>query len=252
MNLDYDRGGEGPRLLVLLHGLGATREVWQPLLTDAKRHWQGSWIAPDLRGHGRSAHAQSYALGQHAADVSELVTESGQWNEIVLLGHSMGGAIALAMASGWFGLTPTHVFGLGIKVAWTPDDLAQLVKLASGPARLFETQQEAVERYLKVSGLKGLVAADSAVAMAGVHRSEQGFRLAADPVTALVGAPPMRALLAAAQGNVRLARGEKDGMVSLDQLAEFDAAAVDIAGAGHNAMVEAPERVWQWVEERLA
>ena len=44
----------------------------------------------------------------------------------------------------------------------------------------------------------------------------------------------------------RLARGEADGMVSLEQLRAFDAGAVDIAGAGHNAMLEAPGAVWDW------
>ena len=121
MKLDTDRGGDGPRLLVLLHGLGATRHVWRPMLAGGR--WGGSWLVPDLRGHGASPHATNYGLGQHAADVTELVQSAGAWEEIVILGHSMGGAIALALASGWFGIQPSRVFGLGIKVAWSDDEL---------------------------------------------------------------------------------------------------------------------------------
>jgi pimeloyl-ACP methyl ester carboxylesterase len=110
MTLEHDRGGNGDRLLVLLHGLGATRDVWRPMI-EANR-WDESWIAPDLRGHGASSHADNYSLGCHAADVAELI--AGSWREIVVLGHSMGGAVGLALASGWFGVVPSRVYGLGI------------------------------------------------------------------------------------------------------------------------------------------
>ena len=252
MNLDYDRGGEGPRLLVLLHGLGATRQVWEPLLSDAKRHWQGSWIAPDLRGHGRSAWATSYALGLHASDVADLITDAEKWSEIVVLGHSMGGAIALALCSGWFGVAPARAFGLGIKVAWSEEELEHLRKLSAAPIRTFATKEAAIERYLRVSGLVGLAATTSSLAEAGVTTNNEGWCLAADPAAASVGAPPMAAMLATAKCPVHLARGEKDVMVSHDQLTEFDRNTVSLPALGHNAMVEDPDAVWRWLHERLA
>lgn len=238
MRLDSDRGGSGDRLLVLLHGLGATRHVWQEML--ARNRWDGSWIAPDLRGHGASPHASSYALGLHAADVAETV--AGAWREIVVLGHSMGGAVALALASGWFGVQPARAHGLGIKCVWSADELAGLEKMAAAPVRWFATKEEAAARYFKVAGLPS-----SARAGTGIVEGENGWRLAADPATARVGPPPMQALLDAAAASIHLARGESDHMVSLDQLRAFDDGAVDIAGAGHNAMVEAPDAVWDWL-----
>lgn len=252
MRLEFDRGGSGSRLLVLLHGMGSTREIWQPMLAVADEVWRGSWLAPDLRGHGRSAHAQSYALGVHAADVAELVSGTGPWPEIVVAGHSMGGAVALALASGWFGIVPRCVFGLGIKVAWSEDKLAQLAKLARIPVRWFDTRELAIERYLRVSGLNGLVAADSPVALAGVVADENGWRLAADPATASVGPPSMADLLAAAHAPIHLGRGETDPMVTREQLLRWDAGAVELAGGGHNAMMQNPRGVWQWIEAELA
>lgn len=251
MKLAFDGGGNGERLLVLLHGLGATRHVWRPMLQSAQQYWDGTWIASDLRGHGESSHAKNYSLGCHAADIAELIGESGQWGEIAILGHSMGGAVGLALASGWFGITPARVFGLGIKVAWNDEELAGMRKLAASPARVFESEGQAVARYLKVSGLNGLVAPDSAEAKAGVTPEDKGWRLACDPATASVGPPPMQALIATAQCRIRLARGETDGLVTLDQLRQYDPHAENIAGAGHNAMMEKPQAVWAWLSSQL-
>lgn len=236
MKLACDRGGSGDRLLVLLHGLGAARAVWQPML--AGNRWDGSWIAADLRGHGASPHAESYAPTLHAADVAETI--GAAWREIVVLGHSMGGVVALALASGWFGVQPARVHGLGIKVAWNDEELAGLNKMAAAPVRWFATRDEAAARYLKSAGL-------AATERPAIVEGESGWRLAADPAAASIGAPPMTALTAAAAAPVHLARGESDRMVSLEQLRAYDSHAVDIAGAGHNAMVERPDAVWDWL-----
>ncbi len=247
MNLAMDRGGTGERLLVLLHGLAATRQVWRPMLRSAGDRWRGSWIAPDLRGHGASAHAAGYALGSHAADIGELVLGSGNWRKVVVLGHSMGGAVALALASGRFGFTPAPVFGLGIKVAWSDEERAGMQRIASTTPRHFAAEAEAAERYLKIAGLSGFVASDCLEATAGIRETEHGWRLAYDPAAASIGPPPMQALLAGAQCPMHLARGESDALVTRDQLRAYDGNAEDIAGAGHNAMVETPNAVWSWV-----
>lgn len=249
MQLACDRGGVGDRLIVLLHGLGATRHVWRPML-DAGR-WRGSWIAPDLRGHGASPHADTYTIADHAADVATLVQAAGQWREIVIAGHSMGGAVALALASGTFGIAPSHVFGLGIKVAWSDEELTRLQSLSAAPARRFVTKDEAIDRYLKLSGLAGLVDKNTIAAAAGIVQDGEGWRLAYDPRTMTVGAPPMRALLDAARARAHLARGDSDPMVTLEQLCAFDANTATLTGAGHNAMVEKPAAVWDWIESRL-
>ena len=67
------RGGSGDRLLVLLHGMGANASVWERLLPLIERSWRGRWLAPDLRGHGRSAPDGPYGFGVHAADVAGVI-----------------------------------------------------------------------------------------------------------------------------------------------------------------------------------
>ena len=92
--------GEGEPLLLLLHGLGATADVWAgwgPLLAA---RWPGRWVAPDLPGHGGSAPLARYSFGALAAAVADL---AGPAERTVVLGHSLGGVVGLALGSGWFG-----------------------------------------------------------------------------------------------------------------------------------------------------
>ncbi|MGH6871484.1 MAG: alpha/beta fold hydrolase [Rhizomicrobium sp.] len=243
MKLEHDRGGEGPRLLVLLHGLGATRAVWRGLLAAGR--WNGRWLAPDLRGHGASPHGATYQLADHAADVAALVDGT----DVTVVGHSMGGAVALELASGKYGFVPARVFGLGIKVVWTEDELAGMAKMAASKHRFFATRDEATARHLRLAGLTGLVPPEDGAR--GVMETEEGWRLAQDPAVATVGAPRANELLAAAKAPVHLARGVGDTMVTHEQLLAYDPAAADLPG-GHNAMVEHPAAMWDWIEAHPA
>nr|WP_210717263.1 alpha/beta hydrolase [Amycolatopsis acididurans] len=228
------RGGDGERTVLLLHGLGATGEVWRGF-TDGL---DAAWIAPDLPGHGRSETVGRYSLGRVAAELAELVPED---RPVAVLGHSLGGALALTLASGWFRAPVEAVYGLGVKVRWSADDLAKARASASRPPRTFATREEAVERWLKVSGLQGLWSPDDVAA--GVVETEQGWRLALDQAAFAVGPPDMAGLLAAARAPVTLAAGERDPMCPAEHLREFVADPVILPGLGHNAHVEDPAAV---------
>ena len=71
--LRVHEGGSGEPVLVLLHGLGATGDVWGcwwPLLA---RRWPGRWLAPDLPGHGGSRPLRGYTFESFAAAVASIV-----------------------------------------------------------------------------------------------------------------------------------------------------------------------------------
>lgn len=265
MTLFAEQGGRGPDLLVLLHGLGATAAVWQPFLASADRHWPGRWLAIDLPGHGASPPQAAYELTDIAASVARAISSRAEAGaRIVVLGHSLGGAIGLALASGEHGVQAERVFGVGIKVAWSDEDLQRLAAIAAQPRRRFATEPEAWERYLKVSGLAGQADARSATVARGVapHTPDagasgtpsqvDGWCLAMDPRANGVGRPPFTHLMAAARCPVHLARGREDPLVTLDQLRSLDPAAVDLAARGHNVMVEAPQVLWEWYSGMLA
>jgi pimeloyl-ACP methyl ester carboxylesterase len=242
-------GGAGRPLLILLHGLGATAQVWEGWRPLLEERWPGRWLAPDLPGHGGSAPLAQYSFGSLAAAVADLVDTE---DRTVVVGHSLGGVVGLALGSGWFGVRVKAVVGVGIKVAWTAAELDRARALAERPVQEFASRADAAARYLRVSGLAGLVDPDGAVVDAGLRQEGGNWRLALDPRAFGVGAPDMPGLLAACRARVRLARGETDPMVSADELAELRPGALTLAGLGHNAHVEDPGAVLRLLEPLAA
>lgn len=246
LTLWVEDGGAGDPTLLLLHGLGATGEVWRGLIGIVERRWPGRWIASDARGHGRSDHAELYGCGQHAADAAALLAGS---TRVIVLGHSMGGLVAIALGTGWFGVEIETVVALGCKVTWSEQDLAGIEQVAKTPARLFPSRADSVQRFLRVSGLEGIVAPESALAASGVAIAQGQHRLAADMRSVIVGGPPMERMLAACGAKVTLACGAKDRLVKIDELRRYGTPAIELPGLGHNAMVEDPEAVWRLLVE---
>ena len=238
-DLRVHEGGSGEPLLLLLHGLGATGDVWDAWWPLLARRWPGRWVAPDLPGHGGSPPLAGYTFDGFAAAIAGAVRPSAR---TVVLGHSLGGAVGLALASGRFPVPVHAVTGLGIKVAWTKEELARAQAIARRPPAWFASRDEAAARYLRVSGLAGLLPAGDPAVGAGLREQDGRWRLAMDPGAFAVGAPDMARLLAGSQAPVTLARGEHDPMNTDEQLARLGAATVTLPGLGHNAHVESPEQ----------
>jgi len=237
-NLRRQHGGYGDPVLLLLHGLGGTGDVWsgcQPLLAQ---RWPGRWVAPDLPGHGGSTPLPGYTFDGLAAAIAPLVVGA---DRVVVLGHSLGGVVGLSLAGAQ--RTVERVIGLGIKVSWSEEDLAKAGALATRPPAWFDTRDEAAARYLRVSGLSGLVGPDDSIVDAGLREEDGRWRLALDPRAFGVGAPDMAGLLAGTEAAVVLTRGEHDPMNTDEQLAALGAPTVTLAGLGHSAHVENPAAV---------
>lgn len=231
-----DRPGlRGESTLLLLHGLGSNGAVWDNVLAALAGRWRGRVLVPDLRGHGRSEAGSEYALGRHAADVAEFLARD---EPVSIVGHSMGGAIGVALASGWYSVDVQHVLGLSIKPVFTQAELDKARALAEKPRRIFATREEAIERFLLVNGLTGIVKPTEAVAVQGVRADGDGYALAADPRTPLVAGPPLAPMLSAATAPVVLATGERDEIATVDDLRKCAGNVAVIAGAGHNVHVE--------------
>ncbi|HEX6519966.1 MAG TPA: alpha/beta hydrolase [Streptosporangiaceae bacterium] len=236
--LRINEGGRGEALLVLLHGLGATSDVWEGWRSLLARRWPGRWLAPDLPGHGGSPPLAAYTFDSLAAAVAGIVPPSSR---VVVLGHSLGGVVGLALASGRFPVRVQAVIGLGIKVMWSNEDLDRAQAAALRPPTWFASRDEASARYLRVSGLAGLLPADDPAVDAGLRSQDGQWRLAVDPGAFAVGAPDMPQLMAGSQARVTLARGEHDPMNTDEQLARLGVPTVTLPGLGHNAHVEGPE-----------
>lgn len=87
-----DEGRGAP--LVFIHGFPFNRAVWQPQVDAFRARYRV--IAPDLRGFGESETLSSVStMAQFADDVHTLLNHLHS-GPVVLIGHSMGGYVALA------------------------------------------------------------------------------------------------------------------------------------------------------------
>jgi len=95
VNLNFKEYGEG-KPLVILHGLFGSLDNWFSLAKAfaSKNHV----YLVDQRNHGQSPHADSHTYDEMAEDLFEFFQEHGLEN-VVLIGHSMGGKTAMKFAS---------------------------------------------------------------------------------------------------------------------------------------------------------
>lgn len=95
IRINYTDEGKGFPL-VFVHGFPLSRKAWQKQIDALKNSYRV--IAPDLRGLGENdAMTGTITMGQFADDVQALVKQLNM-GPIVLVGHSMGGYVALAFA----------------------------------------------------------------------------------------------------------------------------------------------------------
>jgi pimeloyl-ACP methyl ester carboxylesterase len=93
------RWGVGERVAILLHGVGGGREAWGDSISgtgSALAQAGYTAIAPDLPGYGESRPIEPYDMAGLAASVTALI-DVLQPKRCVLVGHSMGGMVALEM-----------------------------------------------------------------------------------------------------------------------------------------------------------
>src|SRR5947209_8459123 len=94
--LRYLRGGRGPTV-VLLHTLRTQLEYFFPLVHALDPELE--IVVPDLPGHGRSeAPAVAYTAA-YFTDVMAGLLEACRLSNVLLVGESIGGSIALALAA---------------------------------------------------------------------------------------------------------------------------------------------------------
>jgi pimeloyl-ACP methyl ester carboxylesterase len=90
MLLHTRRYGHGTRRIALLHGVSGDHRMFHDL-TDRLTQRDYTVIGVDLRGHGQSPRADSYAISDFADDVVETLPTQLD----VILGHSLGGVVLI-------------------------------------------------------------------------------------------------------------------------------------------------------------
>lgn len=96
MQLNFTQTGENNPPLIIMHGLFGSGRNWQgiaKLLSD-----RYSVYTLDLRNHGSSPHADAMDYPSMSADVAGFMEQQGL-SEAIILGHSMGGKVAMQLAA---------------------------------------------------------------------------------------------------------------------------------------------------------
>ncbi len=145
MKLFVQTLGQGGTPLACLHGfLGSGDNLW-PLADHLRASHR--CLLVDLRGHGRSPHGGPYTLEGMADDVAETLADAGV-GPTAVLGHSLGGKVAMALALRHPGLVERLVLA-DITMAKVPPVFTVLLEdMAKVPLAGLERREQA-EPYLR-------------------------------------------------------------------------------------------------------
>lgn len=96
VRIEYHVYGRGEPALVFVHGWSCDSSYWQAQVEEFRRKY--TVMTVDLAGHGASGRNRSaWSMENYGADVVAAARELPN-SKIVLIGHSMGGPVALAAA----------------------------------------------------------------------------------------------------------------------------------------------------------
>ncbi len=92
----YREIGKGEQPIIFVHGNVASQNWWNQIVNDFAEMYRVYTV--DLRGHGQSETPNSgYTIIQYANDLKAFI-EKLNLNNVILVGHSMGGAIVMQTA----------------------------------------------------------------------------------------------------------------------------------------------------------
>ena len=184
LRLRYLRLGEGGSVpVLLLHGFGADLNTWmftQPALAEGRQV-----IGLDLPGHGGSAKRLEHADAESLAAVIDRALDALGIERLHLVGHSMGGGIAIAFAL-WqpervatltliasASLGPeinTSFIDVFVRAARRREAMEVLNQLVHDPSLVSRTMVEDILRYKRLDGVPAILAAIAEEWFPGGHQ----------------------------------------------------------------------------------
>jgi pimeloyl-ACP methyl ester carboxylesterase len=240
IELAYERHGKGMPLL-LLHGYPLDHHLWDEVIPLLENTFD--LIIPDLRGFGESSTIETpYTMNDYASDIAGLLDHL-DIEQAAIAGHSMGGYVALAFA--WLYSERINALGLVGSQA-----------LADPPDRKDGRYKTAAD--IAENGISGVV--ETMTPKFTVDLKWQAYArktMEAQQPLAYIGALKAMAervgftpLLSTIKYPVVVVHGDADALIPIERAREVKAALpkshlVEIKGAGHIPMCEAPQEMAQ-------
>ena len=236
ISVAFERRGQGTPL-VLLHGYPLDHTIWKEVAVLLENDFD--LIMPDLRGFGESgAPAGSYSMADYAADVISILDQL-DIQKAAVVGHSMGGYVALAFARAY----PGRMLGLGLVSSQT---------LADSPERKTSRYEEA--EHVMAQGVKDVAEGMSVKLTADVplqvrlkelilRQRPEGL---AGALRAMAERPDMTDLLSGFKLPLILVHGLADALIPVERAENVNEAVTqarltELINVGHMPMMEAPQ-----------
>jgi len=237
--------------LVLVHGGAAHSGWWDHIAPQLHSH---RVVALDLTGHGDSGRRDAYDMKLWAREVVA-VTEAEELDRPVVLGHSLGGWVALTVGVE----SPDAVAAVAVIDSpidrQPPED--ERLRDRKRPHRTYPTAEEAMARFRTIPTQDVLLPyVLEHIARGSLRHDSDGWRWKFDP-NFWGTRPLLLQLLPQLTGPVALFRCEK-GLVTQEMATEMAALVdghlpvVDLPDAGHHPMLDRPLTLVAGVRTLLA
>ncbi len=250
--ISYMAGGEG-NAVVLLHGFGVDSTVWSEQINYLKKNYRV--IAPDLPGIGVSELTTDVSMEGVATIVKEIL-EAEEIEQATIIGHSLGGYIALAFAEKY----PELLSGLGLFHSTATSDNDE--KKASRQKGIEFTDKHGAKPFLETTAPKMF----AKVTKADNKELYERFMSQLPDMTkeavinyyeAMMQRPDRVAIFKKVKVPVLFIYGKQDEIIPLDKTIEQASipsiSSVNILKkSGHLGMIEEPEEANKAIEDFLS
>ena len=213
----FDNEIEHELCLIFVHGNSLTKSVFQNQLNDEKLN-EFRLISIDLPGHGGSVHDDELYNPPKLIEIIKDFVKSKNLKKVVLVGHSLGGNLALEAIPEFEELVGVFVFGTP-PLSFPPDIGAAFLPHAATPF-LFagELEDDQVETVLSAFTLER-----SEELKVMILQTDPNFRLG---VLASIGAGQTTdevAIIASSNVPIAIALGDADALVNRGYILNLDA-----------------------------
>jgi pimeloyl-ACP methyl ester carboxylesterase len=242
-----DDGSHGNHPIVLLHGFASSMHWWSPVAERLARNFYVVRI--DLLGHGGSAKPRSGYTMENQARLVQGALAALHVRRAVVVGHSMGGLVATALAERAGALVDGVVLvdSPPTKDAGTLPFVARLGFVpVIGEAIRHLVPDSLVRNQLESAFAPGFHVPDQFVR--DFHRmTYTSYDDSHDDANKYLSERPLDARLKSLGEPLLVIHGAEDDIVDRNSFARYakipGATVVEIAGAGHSPMVEKPAQV---------